>query len=58
MAPLLRGGTIATAALTAMIPHLGEIITKAKSAGLLSKAAKSKSNGETLPEKYRRQRLN
>ncbi|MEH7503752.1 helix-turn-helix domain-containing protein [Neobacillus drentensis] len=51
MAPLWGGGAIATAALTAIIPHLGEILTKAGSAGLLSKAAKSKANGETLLEK-------
>ena len=51
MAPLLRGGAIATAAaLTAIIPHLGEILTKAGAAGLLSKATKSKANGETLQE--------
>ncbi|WP_251554003.1 helix-turn-helix domain-containing protein [Neobacillus muris] len=50
MAPLLGGGALATAALTAIIPHLGEILTKAGAAGLLSKAAKSKANGENLKE--------
>ncbi|MEC1693945.1 helix-turn-helix domain-containing protein [Schinkia azotoformans] len=39
MAPLMGG------ALTAIIPHLGEILTRARA------VAKSKSNGETLPEK-------